>query len=50
MEIHFIDVGCGDMTLILMPNGTTFVIDCNITNDNKDSVFKYLKKSHGWKV
>ena len=47
MEIHFIDVGCGDMTLILMPNGTTFVIDCNITNDNKDSVFKYLKKAMG---
>ena len=47
MEIHFIDVGCGDMTLILMPNGTTFVIDCNITNDNKDSILNYLKKVMG---
>lgn len=47
MEIHFIDVGCGDMTLILMPNGTTFVIDCNITSENRGSVFQYLKKSMG---
>ncbi len=47
MEVHFIDVGCGDMTLILMPNGTTFIIDCNVTNDNKENVIKYLKKVMG---
>lgn len=47
MEVHFIDVGCGDMTLIIMPNGTTFVIDCNITNENQKSVFEYMSKVMG---
>jgi len=47
MIIHFIDVGCGDMTLILMPNGKTFVIDCNITDENYDAVFKYFRKAMG---
>lgn len=47
MEIHFINVGCGDMTLLLMPNGTTFLIDCNITNDNSKDVMSYFTKVMG---
>ncbi len=47
MEVHFIDVGCGDMSLILMPNGTTFAIDCNITSENHKLVLKYLEKVMG---
>lgn len=47
MEVHFIDVGFGDMTLILMPNGKTFVIDCNITTCNQNNVLSYLRRVMG---
>lgn len=43
MEIHFLDVGCGNMTLWLFPDGTTWMYDCNITEDNEDAVMKYLR-------
>ena len=45
MEIHFIDVGCGNMTLIRFPNGRTYLYDCNITNDNEGRVVAYLDKA-----
>lgn len=44
MEIHFLDVGCGNMTLWLFPNGTTWVCDCNITDENEHAVMRYLRK------
>lgn len=44
MEIHFLNVGCGNMTLWLFPNGTTWINDCNITDDNEDAVMRYLRK------
>lgn len=43
MEIHFLDVGCGNMTLWLFPNGTTWICDCNITDDNEHAVMRYLR-------
>ena len=43
MEIHFIDVGCGNMTLVIMPHGTVICCDCNITEENQERVLKYLK-------
>ena len=46
-EIHFIDVGCGNMQLILLPDGLIFMYDCNITNDNKDDVLSYVRKILG---
>jgi len=45
MEIHFLDVGCGNMTLWSFPDGTTWVCDCNITEDNEDAVMRYLAKA-----
>lgn len=45
MELHFIDVGLGNMTLLRFPNGTTWLYDCNITEDNEDAVFRYVKKA-----
>ena len=45
MELHFIDVGLGNMTLLRFPNGTTWLYDCNITEDNEDTVFRYVKKA-----
>lgn len=47
MEIHYLDVGCGNMTLILLPNGTTYLYDCNVTGDNEDDIFTYLRKAMG---
>jgi beta-lactamase superfamily II metal-dependent hydrolase len=45
MEFHFIDVGCGNMTLLLFPEGTTYLYDCNVTEDNEDAVLAYLSKA-----
>lgn len=47
MEIHFIDAGCGNMTLLLFPEGTTYLYDCNVTDDNEDEVLEYLSKAMG---
>ena len=44
---HFIDVGCGNMTLIQLPNGQTFFYDCNITGDNEHRVLNYVAKQIG---
>ena len=46
-EIHFINVGCGNMQLILLSDGSIFMYDCNITNDNEDSVLSYVKRIIG---
>jgi len=45
--IHFFNVGCGNMTLIVFPNGKTYLYDCNITDDNEDDVLAYLDKAMG---
>lgn len=47
MEVHFINVGCGDMTLLLLPNGMTIMIDCNLTQENSNSIISYLRKTMG---
>lgn len=47
LVIHFIDVNCGNMTLVLFPNGVTYLYDCNITNENEDDVLAYLEKAMG---
>ncbi len=47
MEIHFMNVGCGTMVLILLPNDSIFILDCNITNDNEFDVIRYLDKVIG---
>ena len=45
--IHFIDVGQGNMVLIQCASGTNFVVDCNITEDNKDQVLGYVAEQIG---
>ena len=42
--VHFIDVGQGNMILLLFPDGKIVCYDCNIHDENKDEIFKYLKK------
>ena len=46
-EINFFDIGCGNMQLILLPDGSIFMYDCNITEDNQDDVLAYVKKIIG---
>ena len=45
--IHFIDVGQGNMVLVQCSSGTNFVVDCNITDANKDGVLNYVAKQIG---
>ena len=40
--VHFIDVGQGHMSLVECTNGANFVVDCNITEDNRERVIQYL--------
>jgi len=47
LVVHFLDVGCGNMTLILFPNGSTYLYDCNVTDDNEDDILAYLRKAMG---
>jgi hypothetical protein len=39
---HCIDVGCGNMVVVLLPDGIVFVCDCNITDDDEDRVLLTL--------
>ena len=45
MKIHIFDVGMGNMTLLRFPNGTTFLNDCNVTENNESEVLAYLDKA-----
>lgn len=47
MEVHFIDVGCGNMTLIVFPNGQIFLYDCNLAEENRQGVLSYLEEIIG---
>jgi Cft2 family RNA processing exonuclease len=40
-------VSCGNMTLLLFPGATTYLHDCNITDENEGDMRKYLKKAMG---
>ena len=46
-EIHFVDVGQGNMVLIKADDGSRFVFDCNITEDNQDRVLSYVARVFG---
>lgn len=48
-EIHFVDVGQGNMVLIKADDGNRFVFDCNITQDNETRVLAYVAKVFGKK-
>ena len=40
--VHVIDVGQGNMVLIQTSSGENFLFDCNVTNDNEQTVLNYL--------
>jgi len=41
--VHFLNIGQGNMQVIIFPDNFVMVYDCNITDENEESVFKYLK-------
>jgi competence protein ComEC len=43
--LHIIDVGQGNMNLAICDNGAVILYDCNITDENRNTVFAYLKKT-----
>ena len=45
--VHFIDVAQGNMVLVQCASGTNFVVDCNITEENKDRVLGYVADQIG---
>ena len=45
--VHFIDVGQGNMVLVQCADGTNFMVDCNITEDNTDRVLRYVRSQLG---
>lgn len=45
--VHFIDVGQGNMVLVECANGAIIVVDCNITENNKDCVLDYVADQIG---
>ncbi|WP_053001257.1 ComEC/Rec2 family competence protein [Kosmotoga pacifica] len=42
LQVHFIDVGQGDCTLVISPEGSTMLIDAGL-NKEFETVMKYLK-------
>ena len=45
--VHFIDVAQGNMVLVQCASGTNFVVDCNITEENKDRILGYVADQIG---
>ena len=44
ITVHFLDVGQGNMVVAVFPDNAVMVYDCNITDENENTVFKYLRK------
>jgi len=42
IEVHFINVGQGNMVAAIFPDNSIMVYDCNITEDNEGQIFAYL--------
>ena len=42
---HIIDVGQGNMILLLLADGTVMLYDCNVTDANANKVLEYLRKA-----
>lgn len=47
---HVIDVEQGLMMLIVFPDQTTMIYDCNIMEGNKDKVIDYLRTNIPWRI
>jgi len=47
LQAHFLDVGCGNMALIQLPDRTALLYDCNVTAENQSRILGYLKQVLG---
>jgi beta-lactamase superfamily II metal-dependent hydrolase len=47
MDIHILDIGLGNMAILLNPDGTRTVIDCNLTEENMKDVLVYVESVLG---
>ena len=45
--VHFINVEQGNMVLIQCSDGTNFMVDCNLTEGNKNRVLRYVENQIG---
>lgn len=46
-QLHFINVGQGNMTLLQLDDGKVFLYDCNVTNENEGRILEYLANKIG---
>lgn len=44
LQFHLLSVGEGLMTLIIFPDETIMLFDCNITDDNEDGIIAFMNK------
>ncbi len=42
LRFYILDVGEGLMNLIIFPNNTVMLFDCNVTNENEDDILMFL--------
>ena len=40
---YILNVGCGNMIAIKLPNGKNILVDCNITEENKPRICNFLR-------
>ena len=45
--VHFINVGQGNMVLVQNTGGTNYMVDCNVTEANKERVLNYVANQIG---
>ena len=45
--VHLIDVEQGNMVLIQCSDGTNFMVDCNVTESNKNRILRYVENQIG---
>ena len=43
-RFYLIDCGSGLMHLIIFPDNTVMLFDCNITNENEDEIIRFLDR------
>ena len=49
VDVHILNVGFGSMALVIFPDSTIYVIDCNITRENQLAVLGYVSRIIGRK-
>jgi competence protein ComEC len=47
-QVHFINVGQGNMVLLQLDDGKTFLYDCNVTQENEAAVIRYMRSKIGY--